>query len=76
MIGLKTRSPRAAEGCGDDYAASATMPLTSAHVSKALAWVARYRTAVTWSRRRWKKLSIWSWAERKRCAWPADLKMG
>jgi len=33
-------------------------------------WVleARYSEAVTWSRRRRKRLLIWSWAERKRCA--------
>src|SRR5918997_1172389 len=68
-----TRSPRAAEGCGDGYAAAAT-PLTSAHVSKARVRAARYRTAVTWSRRRWKRLLIWSWAERKRCACRGDLK--
>ena len=41
-----TRSPRAAEGCGDGYAAAAT-PLTSAHASKARVRAARYRTAVT-----------------------------
>src|SRR3954447_5960079 len=27
-----------------------------------------------WSRRSWKRLLIWSWAERNRCAWRADLK--
>jgi len=34
---------------------------------------ARCSAAVTWSRRRWKRLSTWSWAERNRCAWLADL---
>ena len=29
--------------------------------------------ALAWSRRRWKRLAIWSWAERKRCACRADL---
>src|SRR3954454_13919206 len=46
----------------------------SAHTSNARALAARYSLAETWSRRRWKRLLIWSWAERNRCAWRADLK--
>src|SRR3954454_9252226 len=59
-------------GCCWPYAA-ATTPLTSAHSSKALVRAARYSVAVTCSRQRGKRLLIWSWVARKRCAWPADL---
>jgi hypothetical protein len=48
--------------------AAAATPLISAHVSNARALTARYWLAVTWSRGRWKRLLIWSWAERNRCA--------
>jgi Kelch motif len=54
--------------------AAAATPLMSAHTPNARALAARYSLAETWSRRRWKRLLIWSWAERKRCAWPVDLK--
>src|SRR5215212_9273122 len=46
----------------------------SAHISNARSRAARYSLAGRWSRRRWKRLLIWSWAERKRWACPADLK--
>src|SRR5919202_2693922 len=55
------------------YAKAAT-PVTSAQVWKAWVRAARYWLAVTWSRRRWNRLLIPSWAERKRWAWPGDLK--
>src|SRR3954449_7985638 len=50
------------------------MLLISAHTSNARTLAARYSLAETWSRRRWKRLLIWSWAERNRCACRADLK--
>jgi hypothetical protein len=59
---------------GSRVQAAAATPLMSAHVSNARALAARYWTAETWPRRRWKRLLTWPWAERKRCAWPADLK--
>src|SRR3954447_11708441 len=45
----------------------------SAHISNARSRAARYSLAGTWSRRRWNRLLIPSWAERKRWAWPGDL---
>src|SRR3954463_7545413 len=54
--------------------AAAATPLMSAHVSNARALVARYSLAERWSRRRWKRLLIWSWVERNRCACRGDLK--
>src|SRR5215210_9422571 len=45
----------------------------SAHISNARSRAARYSLAGRRSRRRWKRLLIWSWAERKRWAWPADV---
>ena len=43
----------------DSHAAAAT-PLMSAHIWNARSLAARYPLAVTWSRRRWKRLAIWS----------------
>src|SRR5918992_5643363 len=60
--------------CRRGVQAAAAIPLMLAHVSNARALAARYCSAETWSRRRWKRLLIWSWAERNRWAWPADLK--
>ena len=60
--------------CWHGVQAAGATPLMSAHTPNARALAARYSLAETWSRRRWKRLPIWSWAERKRCAWPADLK--
>src|SRR3954468_21673373 len=55
-----------------DYAAT-LMPQTSCHASTAWARAARYSVAgMRWRGRR-KRLLIWSWAERNRCAWRADL---
>src|SRR3954470_20899216 len=54
--------------------ARAAIPLISAHISNARALATRDWLAVTWSRRRWKRLLIWSWAERKRCACRGDVK--
>ena len=69
LIGLAGRGRH-----GSGVQAAAAIPLMSAHALNARALAARYSLAVTWSRRRWKRLAIWSWAERKRCACRADLK--
>jgi hypothetical protein len=53
--------------------AAAATPLMSAHIANARPLAARYSPAVTWPRRRWHRLLIPSWAERKRWAWPANL---
>src|SRR5215213_214636 len=70
VVGFWARRGR----CWHGVQAAAATPLTSAHAPNARALAARYSPAVTWSRRRWKRLPIWSWAERNRCTWPADLK--
>jgi hypothetical protein len=48
-----------------DYAAMAT-PVMSVQVAKARVRPDRMVAAVSWSRRRGKRLAIWSWMERKR----------
>src|SRR6185295_1288381 len=59
-------------GDTDSYAVAAT-PVTAAQVWKAWVRAARYWLAGRRSRRRWNRLLIPSWAERKRWAWPGDL---
>lgn len=65
--------PAARAGRTDAYAVRAT-PVTSAQVWKTWVRAARYRAAERRWRRRWKRVSIPSWAERKRRAWPGDLQ--
>jgi len=71
--GAVERMHAAKAGRADSYAVRAT-PVTSAQTWRAWVRAARCWVAETSWRRRWKRLLIPSWAERKRWACPADLK--